>query len=255
MSTPAAIFGPGIVMVTRTDIANGTPLNAGFANEFSLDFSATQKDLYGQNQFPLVSARGTIKATGKLKNAVLSGLVMNSIFWGQSLVTGGFDWNLQEAHSVPATGPYTVSVTNAATFDVDLGVTYVTTGLPFQKVASAPTVGQYSVAAGVYTFAAADEGVAVLITYTNTDTGSGVAKQSITVTNQPLGTTPTFQLDYYTSLNQPGAEPFAVRLFTAVGSKLAMAFKLEDFMMPEYDFGFYAAPGGKVWEGVFPQVA
>lgn len=254
MSTPPAIFGPGIAMVARTDVANGTPLNAGFVNEFSLDFSASQKDLFGQYQFPLVSARGTIKATGKFKNAVLSGLVMSSIFFGQSMTAGGFDWNVQESHSIPASSPYTVTVTNSATFDHDLGVVY-TNGLPFQKVAGSPAKGQYSQSAGVYTFAAADEGAAILITYTNTDSGSGAAAQSITVTNQLIGTTPTFQLDYYTNLNQPTSQPFAFRLFVCVAPKLAMAFKLEDYMMPEFDFGFYANPSNQVFEGVFPQIS
>jgi hypothetical protein len=254
MSVPAAIFGPGIVMVTRTDIANGTPLNAGYAQELSIDLSGTTKELYGQNQFPLVQARSTIKATGKLKNAVLSGLVMNSIFIGQSLVTGGFDWNIQESHAIPTT-PYQITVTNSATFDIDLGVTYLLTGIPLIKVASAPTTGQYSVAAGVYTFAAADTGLTVLVTYTDTDSGSGVAKQSLTVANKPIGTTPTFQLDYYTNLNQPTAEPFALRVYACVAGKLTMNFKLEDYMMPEFDFGFFANAAGNVFEAVFPQAA
>jgi hypothetical protein len=254
--TPAATFGPGIAMVTRTDIANGTPLNVGYVQEFSIDLSGNTKELYGQNQFPLVAARSTIKATGKFKNAVLSGLVLNAVFLGQSAVAGGFDWNLQEAHTVPApSGPYTVSVTNAATFDQDLGVTYVTTGIPFVKVASSPAQGQYSVTAGVYTFNSADANAAVLINYTNTDTGSGAAKQSITVANKLIGTTPTFQLDYYTSLNQPTAEPFAIRLFACVATKMSIAFKLEDFGMPEFDFSFYANAAGNVFEAVFPQAA
>jgi hypothetical protein len=252
MSVPAAIFGPGIVIVTRTDIANGTPINAGYAQEFSIDLSGNTKELFGQNQFPLVQARGTIKATGKLKNAVLSGIAMNNIFFGQSFAAGGFDWNVQEAGVV---GTTTYQTVNHSTFDQDLGVTYAATGLPLQKVASSPAQGQYSQSAGTYTFNAADSGASVLVTYTNTDTGSGVAKQQLTVANKPIGFSPTFQLDYYTNLNQPGAEPYAIRIFAAIAAKLSMGFKLEDYMMPEFDFAFFANASGNVFEAVFPQVA
>jgi len=45
--------------------------------------------------------------------------------------------------------------------------------LPLTKAASAPAAGQYSVAAGVYTFNSADANKAVLISYTYTITGTG----------------------------------------------------------------------------------
>jgi hypothetical protein len=252
MSVPAAIFGPGIAIVTRTDIANGTPLNVGYVQELSIDLAGSTKPLFGQNQYPLVQARSTIKASGKFKNAVLSGLVMNSVFLGQSLVTGGFDWNIQEAGTATASS-YTV--THAASFDQDLGVNYSVSGLPLQKVSAGPASGQYSVSAGVYTFSASDSGTTVLVNYTNTDTGSGVAKQSITVANKLIGTTPTFQLDYYTNLNQPSSEPFAIRVFACVASKLTLAFKLEDYMMPEFDFEIFANASGNIFETVFPSIS
>lgn len=47
----------------------------------------------------------------------------------------------------------------------DAGVTYVATGAALTAVASAPATGQYSVAAGVYTFAAGDAGKAVVVNY------------------------------------------------------------------------------------------
>lgn len=71
---------------------------------------------------------------------------------------------LAEGATIPATpGPYTVTVAHSAAFSSDVkvmdGVTQMT------KVASAPAAGQYSVAAGVYTFNAADQGKAITITY------------------------------------------------------------------------------------------
>jgi hypothetical protein len=71
-----------------------------------------------------------------------------------------------EAASVPAvSGPYNVMA--AAPFGPwasDVGVTYAN-GTPLVAVASGPIAGEYAVAGGVYSFAAADAGAGVLISY------------------------------------------------------------------------------------------
>ena len=248
MTTPLDAFGPGVLIVTRTDVANATPVNIGYAQEFQPEFSATIKELYGQNQFPLDAARGTVKVTGKIKAAVLSGIAWNNVFFGQTTTTGGIKWNYQEAAAIPAT-PYQVTVVNSATFDKDLGVTFAATGLPLVKVASAPATGQYSVSgAGVYTFAAADTTLGVLITYTSTVTTG----QTIPLTNQLLGTSPTFQLDYYTTRNN---KALVARFNQCQANKIAFAAKLEDFIMPEFDIAMFADSSGSVGKIVFPEVA
>lgn len=51
-------------------------------------------------------------------------------------------------------------------FQSDSGVKYAVTQVPLVKVAAAPALGQYAVGAGgLYTFAAADVGAAVLVSY------------------------------------------------------------------------------------------
>lgn len=235
-----AVFGPGSLYVTRTDLTNQTPVNIGYSNEFSIDLAGDTKELYGQNQYPLAVARGTIKATGKAKAAVVSGLALNAVFHAGSFTSGQIRMAQNEAGTVPTT-PYTITVANSATFDTDLGVVNATTGIPMTKVASSPATGQYSVSAGVYTFAAADTTKNVLITYAYTVSGSG---QKQTIANTPIGTTPTFQLDYATSLN---GNPYYLRFFAAVAAKLTQQFKLTDFMMPEIDFGIFANAAGNVY--------
>ena len=159
-------FGSGVLIGTRTDIANATPINFGLVQEVQLDLQFTAKELYGQYQFPVAIARGQGKATGKAKMARVSGLTFNNLFFGASLVPGQLATAFGEAQSVPASTPFTVSVTNAGQWQDDCGVVYAASGLPLTKVASAPTAGQYSVAAGVYTFNASDAGAAVLVSYT-----------------------------------------------------------------------------------------
>ena len=239
-----AVFGPGSVYITRNDAAapaNQTSYNIGYVNEFSVDLAAETKELYGTNQFPLAVARGTIKATGKMKAALISGLALNACFYAGTLTNSQLNMSIQEPGTIPTT-PYQITVAHSATFDTDLGVVFATTGLPLAKVPSAPATGQYSVAAGVYTFAAADTTKAVLITYAYT---TATTAQRSTIANTPIGSTPTFQLDYSTSLN---GNPYYLRIYACVSAKLTQQFKLTDFMMPEIDFGFFANAGGNVYQ-------
>ena len=73
----------------------------------------------------------------------------------------------------------------------------------FQRVAAPSQAGQYSVnfATGVYTFASADATAPVLISYTYNVTGTGY---KVAITNQLLGTTPTFKMTFYQMIS-PGS--------------------------------------------------
>jgi len=242
-------FGSGVLLGTRTDIANATPVNFGLVQEVQLDLQFTAKELYGQYQFPVAIARGQAKASGKAKMAQVSGLAFNNLFFGASLAAGQLATAYGEAQSVPASTPFTVSVANAAAWQDDYGVVFAASGLPMAKVASAPAAGQYSVAAGVYTFNTADAAKAVLISYTYTVASSG---QQLTLSNPLLGTTPTFQAQLYTSFQ---GKPVNVKLFNCVSSKLAFATKLEDFIIPELDFDIFANAAGNVLQWSFAEVS
>lgn len=236
---PQGLFGPGILWVTRTDIANQTPTNIGFINEFSTDLSFDTKQLYGQNQYALLAARGTAKSTGKMKAATLSGQALNAVLIGGTWTAGTqYDATSSPATAIPAT-PFqiTPTVPSSGTFNQDLGVVNAATYEPLTLVASGPTAGQYSVAAGVYTFSSADHvsGISVIISFAYTFTAA--PGQSQVLANNPIGTTPTFQIDYKTTLY--GAT-YYLRLYSAIGGKWSMAHKITDYAMPEYDFEFFA---------------
>jgi hypothetical protein len=71
-----------------------------------------------------------------------------------------------EAQSVPASAPWSLSsLAPYGPWATDTGVVYSATGVALRAVASAPSTGQYSVAAGAYTFSAGDAGAAVAISY------------------------------------------------------------------------------------------
>jgi hypothetical protein len=262
MSTPLAVFGPGILIASRTDITIPAPVNVGFVQEFSIEAAGTIKELFGQNQWPLAVARGTIKGTGKFKAAVISGLAWSALFYGNTETTSNqIAWNVGSTFTL-STASTQQQVGSSLTFDADLGITYVNTGLPFQRVSTgSESSGKYSVGSttpGLYNFAAtettslaAGTTIPIKITYTNTTTVGG----NLTITNQLIGSTPTFQLDYYTNFNQPASKPFVVRIFSCVAAKHMMQFKLEDFMIPEFDFSLFANAAGNVYSMTFPEIS
>jgi hypothetical protein len=236
---PQGLFGPGILWLTRTDITHPTPTNIGYINEFSTDFSFETKQLFGQNQFALLAARGTAKSTGKMKAATVSGQALNAVLFGGTWTAGTqYDAMTSPATPIPAT-PFTITPTvpGGGTWNSDLGVINAATGEPLTFVASAPAAGQYSVTAGAYLFSSADNvsGVSVAISFSFSETAA--PGQSMIITNQLIGTTPTFQIDYKTTLY--GAT-YYLRLYAAIGGKWTMSHKITDFALPEYDFEFFA---------------
>lgn len=235
--TQLGSFGSGIMYATPSG-ANATPLQLGALQDISADISRTVKSLYGQNQQPLAIGGGEIKAAVKAKMGFVNASVYANVFYGVSASTGTVALADNEEHSVPASTPWTVTVTNSANFAKDLGVTYAN-GNPLTQVASAPTAGQYSVAAGVYTFAAADANAAVLISYeyTNATSGSTVAVGSILQGVQPIIT-----LDLYRGYNGTGERH---RFWAAVCSKLTIPTKMADFAISELDFECFLDSQGR----------
>lgn len=216
------------------------PRKFGTVQDVSVDFQFEMKELYGQNQFPVDQARGKGKITGKAKFASLTGGLINDILFGQTLTTGETLAVFGEAGTVPAATPFTVTVANATKFVDDLGVVYAATGQAMTRVASAPTTGQYSVSAGVYTFAAGDANAAVLIDYTYTSSTTGA---TISLNNQLLGTTPSFQLLF--PMQYQGKQ-LSVKFNRAFSGKIALATKLDDYMVPEFDFTCVADSTGAI---------
>jgi hypothetical protein len=242
-------FGSGVLLGTRTDVANATPVNFGLVQDVTIDETATIKELTGQFQRPVAIARGTIKTHGKAKVARISGMAFANLFYGVAPSAGQLATSFAEAGTVAATTPFTFTVANAATFVDDDGVLNATAGLPLTKVSSAPGAGQYSVASGVYTFNSADAGKAVLASYTYTVSGAG---QKFTVANQLLGTTPTFQALFYTTFKN---QAISLKLNNCTSNKLSFHTKLEDFIMPEFDFSCFADASGNVMTWSFAEVS
>lgn len=240
------IFGSGVMTITPSGTVQ-TPINIGLLQEGTIEMQQEVKALYGQYKDPIALGAGTRKWTGKAKVARISGRILNALMLGGALATGQTS-TAYEAGTVPAVSTYTVTVSNSATWTTDQGVIYAATGLPLTRVASAPAVGQYSCAAGVYTFAAADANAKVTIAYNYTVSASG---QSVLVPQSLLGATLSFGLNF-TTIDPTTNTVFTGQFFNCVATKFSLSTKLEDFVTPEFDFMLAANAAGTPGQFNFP---
>jgi hypothetical protein len=233
-------FGVGTVIGRRTDISNPTPAFFGIMQDIDIAFDQTLKELMGQYKMPVDVAPAALKVTGKAKFAKIQANSMNDLLFGETLTTAsGEAMAVAETGTIPDTpGPYTITVSHSGTFQQDLGVFYTSNGNQLTRVAAGPTTGQYSVSAGVYTFAAADKNLGVTFYYSYTVT----TLNQITMANQLMGTGPTFELNMQQSYkNNAGVTNYLyIKLNACRSSKLNMPFKNGDYTIQEVDFTAFA---------------
>lgn len=237
------LYGIPLTDASGTAVANPTPVQFGVLQEVAADLSFDEKMLYGAYQFPVAFGRGKGKLTFKAKMADISAQAFASLFFGNTATAGIRAIVDNFAASVPAVSTYTITVTppSSGTWATDLGVRYSSTGIALTRVASAPTLGQYTVAAGVYTFATADASAAVLISYEYTATST--SQYQVALTNQLMGQAPTFQAQVSLPYN---GKQMSLKLNNCVSSKLSLPFKNEDFSVQEFDWTALADASGNV---------
>jgi hypothetical protein len=247
-------FGAGSLYGIKTVAAGSvaTPVKFAGFQEGSIEMTGTVKEAYGQYTFPIAVAKGTSKTTGKLKQVIIQGGAYSDLFFGGSNVRDAPVANQMyiaedEAATIPSQTTYTVTATHGATFLQDLGCFNATTGAQMTCILTGPTVaGTYEVsAAGVYTFSAADAAVPVTLNYAYTLTTG----HTLSVYNQLLGVTPSWQCWFRT---QYLTKQVVFKFMKCVSSKLSFATKLEDFMMPEMDFAYFADDNNLVLEIGYP---
>jgi hypothetical protein len=244
-------FGSGLLFAMPAggnQPTNPTPVQIGVLQNVKLTISGDIKELYGQQQFAVDSAVGKRSIKGSFSAAQMTLAGWNNMVFGESgTTTGGRALSFNEAHSIPAVTPFTVTTTppGGGTWAQDAGVTYASSGIPLQAVATPAAAGQYSVSAGVYTFYTSDEGAQVLINYYYTTTTG----QTLTVNNHTMGWGPLVSLDLtmpYQGFDKNCYLP-NVRI-----SKLDLSTKQDDYTMTDSDYQAFASPNGLVANFYFP---
>jgi hypothetical protein len=240
----AVNFGSGTLIARRTDITNPKPAFLGILQDIEVDFERELKELYGQQNMPVDVAPAKLKVVGKAKTARIQASMMNDLMFGGTLTAAaGEDMAVAEA-GTPAGVPKIITVTNAATFQEDLGVFYQATGIQLKRVAGgAEATGAYSVneATGVYTFAVGGEAALYLYYRYNVTT-----LQQVVLAQQLMGTGPVFDIflsNKYTN-NAGTVNTLNLRLNACRSSKLALPFKNMDYTIQGFDFTAFADQAG-----------
>jgi len=253
---PAAIYGERVdnvplptALVPRPQISGQGPIQFGICQKIDVNWSYTDKPLYGQLQFPVAVARGQGKIDGKITAAQMNALLYSDIFFGLTAVPGQFSVEPKEITTVA--GGYTVI--NAATYLDDLGVIYKANGNHFVRKDPATTgAGTYTVdlTTGTYGFDAADTGLDVIISYAYSTAVTGF---TLPITNQLAGITPSWKATFIQQVS-PGPpnsgtqdQPFSLRLNACVSSKLMLPnTAIDAWQIPELDFSAFADAAGDI---------
>lgn len=183
-------FGAGRVFMTG-NYATPTPARALVPQSQDIDFKRKTEALFGENQFPVFVGAGEMNVTGKVDYSASNARILADMLFGVTGTAGSYLEADKELGAVGAT-PYHITVVNSATWIEDLGVIAADTGVVMTRVAPGAEVQDvsYSVAAGVYTFAALDTAENFLISYVYSQTPAG---ETLTMTNQLQGLTGNFQ--------------------------------------------------------------
>lgn len=247
-------FGSGKLVAVPTNLADGsvvanaTPVILGTMQDVSVDLSVETKELYGSKRYAIAVGQGKGKTEIKAKYAEINGAILGSLFFGKAPVAGVKAAVFDSPASIPSGSPYTLTVTPPGTggaFVGDLGVVFTSLVIggeqQLTRVASAPAAGQYSVSnAGVYTFASADQGKSIAISYEYSATAGG---QIFNLTNETMGYTPSFSMLLQNSYD---AKTMVLKFERCVSGKLSLPLKADDFAVYDFEASAFANAAGSL---------
>ncbi len=236
-------FGSGVLTGIRTDLAGTTPMRFGALQDVTVEFTGDIKDLFATQQYPIDSARGKTKITGKAKVAEIKAQMYNDLFFGQTLATGSLKFAWNESTTL-GTGAASYTVTNSGSTPlVDQGVFYVTNGNQLLAQTSTPsTAGAYRFTAstGVYDFSTFDASTGVYVNYTyHSSSGFNIGGQ-----NPLMGNTPQFQA---TLMQQFENNQIVLVLYKCISTRLTFPTRIDDYMISDLDFSAFANAAGNVF--------
>ena len=233
-------FGSGAFYFQNARAGNYTKYGVAALQEGSVNIEMDVKELHGGNRFAVDVRTGKGKIDGSVKFADWRSDAF-ALVTGASVATGQRSVVIDESGTLAT---HAVTVSGSATFYRDVQVTFIdkgagtstlTAGQILTQVASAPTAGQYSVAAGVYTFAVADDLANVKISYMKTLTTGALATWS----NVAIGTTPVFRGLFQGTHD---ADRMVLELEYCVIHGWKTGSKIDDWMQVDVPFKAFADP-------------
>jgi len=230
------IFGAGRFFGIN-NVTNPTPARFVLPQDMSITFKRGVKSLYGENQLAADVSGGEMDVTGKVTYGTSNARIIADLLFGVGNNTGQ---TLESDNELGTIAMHTISVANASTWTVDLGVVNTASGKRYQRVAAgSETAGvSYSAASGNYSFASGETGTTFKISYLYTNASAG---ETVNLTNQPMGKVSDFSAVYvfpWTN-NSNVTEQDVLTLNSCVASDAEISTKQGDYAKPS--FGFTAA--------------
>ena len=221
-------FDAGHMFVTP---AGGSPVRIGSLQSITIDIQRSLTVERTAFQVPVAIAHKETRLKGVAKMAQINGALFGEIFFGQATIAGATKYKDGCAFTIPASPAYTVTVIppSGGVFFLDLGVRPASDAPQFVRVNGVPTAGQYSVTGNVYTFASANAGAPVLISYAYTVTSG----KTCNVQNPFWSQAPTFEIVCF---QEYAGKQTAFRFPFCVSEHLSIATVLENWSLPEFTF-------------------
>lgn len=239
-------FGVGFVGAIPAG-ANPTPIQLATLREGSFDYTQDLVPLESNYGFPRDMALGKRTAILKAKYCYWQNVGVAAFLFGSTSATG---LKYISVNEMPGSGgaipgsPYQLTVANAAQFGIDWGVQDLTTKKQMVCVPSGPAANQYTVAAGVYTFAAADTTHIVQITY---DYSAAAVGKTISMGNPLMAPATGFIVRMIAS--GMGSRYAGVHLYNAFVPKLTLSLKPADWADIDVEFNGIEDPSlGKTFD-------
>src|ERR1700679_457760 len=243
---PGIGFGAGFLYAAPQTTSgnpapNPTPHQVAIVQNVKFTIAGDIKSLFGSNQYPGDTAVGKRNIKGSFEFGQITNNIMSQLFFADAVSTGVVPTITDPATAIPGT-PFQITPVNASHFIQDFGVVNATTGVPLALHAT-PTTGQYSVntSTGVYTFAAADTGNLVLITYSWADTAVG---NTMVAGNHQMGWGPILGLDVVFPYDAPTPGGMGFYFPNTRLGKIDVTTKIDDYTMYATDFESFAGSNG-----------
>lgn len=242
----------------------GQPVELGVVQSASVELKVDLKELRGPYRYPIAVADGKGTASGKVNFASFWPETLSSILGG-TLTTGAQHAAIGET-AVIGSSAHTVTLANPTTFVAGSEIVAVVdaTGDPvyYSRVAagseaSSSTAGQaqgaYSInnTTGVLSFAAADAGLTVVVSYLYTP-ATDVNSNTVSIQQVGMNSAATFQLTLIGTAAKNSftnqAQQFIVRFNACLAPSLKMDFKLDDWTYLDLDFMAFIDAYGNLGE-------
>jgi len=234
-------------MVPQTNQANGTPSDLTpirIGNLKGITVDTVWKLNYPSNQLMAKTNAGTqtVTITGRAAIGTFNGRYLSQLVYGQDFAAGAELADMDRVYTIPAS-PYTVTVTppSSGSFVQNLGVLLSADGTAFKRISGTPTTGQFSLSGAVYTFAAADTGKSIKLSYLYAIAGGS----RMVVSNIYAGEAPSFQMILQGTDN---GRNLCLILKKVLPKTFKMPTNLEAFSIPDFEFEAIANLSGGILE-------